>query len=72
MDTPLNWQPIATAPRDGSLVHLRHPAFGTHRCFAWHKRRKRWEGEVFGTMGIIHVWWDTKAEQPTEWAAVSA
>lgn len=66
---PLDWQPIATAPRNGTLIRVRHPEHGAH-LVQWDRRRKVWKGTDFGIMGPIRWHWTKTAEQPTEWAAV--
>ena len=63
------WQPISTAPRDGTVIQVRSPAHGRH-VMEWNSTARRWEGIVFAPMGSRRVCWDENAEQPTEWAAL--
>lgn len=65
----MKWQPIETAPRDGTVVRLKcaaRPEFGEH-AMKWSQFRMRWEGVIFAPMRRIYIWWDEKAEQPTHW-----
>jgi hypothetical protein len=65
----MEWQPIHTAPRDGTPVKLRcarRPEFGVH-FLGWNAKRRRWEGYVFAVAGRRKVWWDPAAIPPTEW-----
>jgi len=64
----MEWQPIKTAPRDGTPVRLKcdaRPDFGEH-CMAW-SRRNRWEGRAFAICRSVATWWDEAAPQPTHW-----
>jgi len=63
----MNWQPIATVPRDGSIVALRSEKLSPI-LMQWSAKNKRWEGKRFGILGVTHTYWDTEAsEQPIEW-----
>lgn len=71
MMTDMNdWQPISTAPLDGTAIKLRSPKFAPPDAMSWDKRTKRWEGMIFAPMRAISVWWDEEAEQPTEWMPI--
>lgn len=65
-----DWQPIATAPKDGTVVLLAndaHPEMGVH-AMAWKAEMGHWEGHQFtpGTHGAR--FWDRDAtNQPTHW-----
>lgn len=62
------WQPIKTAPRDGTLVHLRCPKYGEVRAlWHWDVCNERWATSIHGVMGIVRACWDEHAQQPTEW-----
>lgn len=62
-----DWQPIETAPKDGTIVRLRSPSHEPKQAFYWSKKAKRWETIQFGVMGRARACWDPDAEQPTEW-----
>ena len=62
-----DWQPISTAPKDGTLVVLKcehRPEYGEH-VLKW--SHQKWNGMWFTPMRRIRVFWDEHAEQPTHW-----
>lgn len=64
-----NWQPIETAPLDGTIVHLRSPRHQrVSNVMFWNPSHKRWEGRALTAMGPVRICWDQSEEQPTEWA----
>jgi hypothetical protein len=63
------WQPIETAPRDGTPVYVKSDGnltWGSH-LLAWNSRTQRWEGKVFLPLGPIVTFWDDSLDQPTHW-----
>lgn len=63
------YEPISTAPRDGSLVVLicqPQLNFGEH-LMGWSESNQRWEGMIPTAMGWRATWWDTDKPQPTHW-----
>lgn len=67
----MEWQPIFTAPKDGSIVRLRDSRHVYNCAMAWNKRRKRWEGMAFSTMGSTKTWWDEGFIAIHEWQPLS-
>lgn len=68
-DSMSNWNPIDTAPKDGTPVRLMcesQPSYGEH-LMKWSKRNKRWECKVFAIMRAVTGWWDEAAAPPTHW-----
>ena len=66
---PSNFEPIESAPRDGTPVLLRceqHPEFGVH-LMGWSGKNHRWEGWAFALLRRMPVWWDDAQPQPTHW-----
>lgn len=66
----MNWQPIATAPKDGSIVRLRD-AQGQYNCVMyWDKREKLWVGTSYGMLGSSRTYWDEDFCAIAEWSEV--
>jgi hypothetical protein len=67
--TEREWQPIETAPKDGSPVFLKcatRPDYGEHLMW-WEKTAKRWQTWLFAPARKVIGWWDEAAEPPTHW-----
>jgi len=63
-----DWNPIETAPRDGTLVRLRSPKHGqVNALWHWDYLNDRWVTRIPGMMGILNATWDENDQQPTEW-----
>lgn len=63
------WQPIETAPRDGTVVHLKcesRPDF-SQQVMYWDNNRGWWAGYAFALMRRVSTYWDPEAPQPTHW-----
>jgi hypothetical protein len=70
----MNWQPISSAPRDGTPVYVRneeHPTWGSHLLY-WDQESRRWMGVGFAIFGPIKKWWDQDLDQPTHWTPAGA
>ncbi len=65
----MNWQPIETAPKDGTLVLLRNAEHAPMQALGWNRQTKRWEGKAFTALGVRRVVWDEESAPPTEWRA---
>ena len=63
----MNWQPIETAPKDGTPVILRDEKEECKAAMRWVKSHKRWEGQYIGIMGPIRIMWDESYCKPTHW-----
>ena len=62
------WQPIATAPKDGTLVHLLGEKGHTaNLAFSWDPVRGAWMSLIFMPMRKSRVTWDETAEAITHW-----
>jgi len=68
----MTWQPIETAPKDGSIVQLRDEKKMYKCVMKWNKRKKRWEGMSYGMMGASKTTWDESFCKIHEWAHVYA
>jgi hypothetical protein len=67
------WQPIETAPKDGTPVRLKceaHPEFGEHLMW-WEAKSERWECDLYAPMRKVRAWWDLEQPQPTHWKQIS-
>lgn len=66
------WQPIETAPRDGTIVLLRHALRKDWKpqAMAWNAKTKQWEGMGFSMMRSFRTAWDKEAIQPDQWAPI--
>ena len=65
----MSWQPIETAPKDGTIVRLRcetRPDFSEPIMY-WDKRRKRWAGFAYAIARRYRTFWDPELPQPTHW-----
>ena len=63
----MNWEPYATAPRDGSIVRLRDEKKLYQTAMYWDEKSKRWEGMSFGVMGSSKTYWDEDFVPIHEW-----
>jgi hypothetical protein len=63
----VGWQPIETAPKDGSIVQLRDERRVYNCAMAWNKTRNQWEGMSFGVMGAAKTSWDESFVKIHEW-----
>lgn len=67
--TAAGWQPIATAPLDGTPVRIRHREVPSV-VMAWNSSTRRWEGYSFT---VLRTYWCPKEpQQPEEWQPVWA
>jgi hypothetical protein len=65
--TKSEWQPISTAPKDGSIIRLRD-ADKIYLCaMAWDKKEKKWCGMAFSAMGSSKTYWDEDFIKIAEW-----
>ncbi|MDR7032449.1 hypothetical protein J2X35_001130 [Mesorhizobium sp. BE184] len=62
-----DWQDIATAPKDGSLVFLRNGEIEYVVPFWWSVRKRRWETRLLAVCRSVPGWWSKDADPPTEW-----
>ena len=61
-DPPLPWQPISTAPRDGTKILTFSPA---NKRAVWEKNR---EDRMVVNWAVNGVWWKSSSEAPpTYW-----
>ena len=61
------WEPIKTAPKDGSVIMLRDEK-NIHLCaMAWNKKRKQWEGFAYSMIGAVKTYWDESFTPVHEW-----
>jgi hypothetical protein len=63
-----DWQPIDTAPKDGTLVYLKsqkHP--DVCEIMSW--QTQYWIGFKHTLMGSLKTYWDP-ADPPTHWRAL--
>ena len=61
------WQPIETAPRNGSLVKLKNDLLSSEYLFFWNPKLKAWETKVMGVMGWRRGCWNDYCGKPTHW-----
>jgi hypothetical protein len=61
-----DWQPIETAPRDGTEVYLRSKHFTSDFKMRWSAIGQRWETKPMPSAGDRIIFWAC-AEEPTEW-----
>jgi len=68
----MEWQPIETVPKDGSIVLLTD-AKHTYNCaMAWNKKRKQWEGMAYSAMGSSKTKWDESFVKIAFWRHVQS
>jgi len=68
----LGWNPIATAPKDGTIIRLRDEKRMYNCVMAWDKKRKLWTGMAYGMMGASRTYWDEKFCPIFEWQHIGA
>lgn len=61
------WQPIETAPKDGSIIMLRDEHKTCTCAMAWNKKFKRWEGVAYSMMRSVKTTWDESFVAIYEW-----
>lgn len=59
----MTWQPIATAPKDGTLVDLWAPESGRHADAFWSTERGAWMAQGYDYNGD----WGVLPEPPIAW-----
>ncbi len=64
------WNPIETAPKDGTIVRLRDEQNLYSAVMKWNKKHKRWEGRDFGVMGTRLTTWDKSVCKIHEWSPI--
>ena len=62
-----NWNPIATAPKDGSIVLLRDADHVCDCAMYWNEKTGRWEGMAYSMMGAVKTHWDESFLPIHEW-----
>ena len=65
-----DWQPIETAPRDGTPIRLRSPSYAPAQPLWWDKKKRRWATWTFAVARRIEGWWDEEEEAPTHWMPI--
>lgn len=68
----LGWNPIATAPKDGSIIRLRDEKRMYNCVMAWDEKRKLWTGMAYGMFGAARTYWDEEFCPIFEWQHVGA
>lgn len=63
----MEWQPIETVPKDGSIVELRDAKNLYHCAMYWNEENNRWEGMSFGMLGTSKTYWDESSIPIAEW-----
>ena len=66
-----NWQPIKTAPKDGTIIRLRDEKRIHSSVMAWNKKRKQWEGMAYSMIGSAKTYWDESFVRVYEWRDVN-
>ncbi len=61
------WQPISTAPKDGSIIRLRDEKHLYDCAMAWDGKEKLWTGTAFGVLGSSRTYWDESFCAIFEW-----
>lgn len=65
------WQPIETAPKDGTLVNIRSEKTTGMQPFWWDAKRKQWATWVFAVTRRVEAWWDETEQPVTHWMPLS-
>jgi hypothetical protein len=68
----MEWQPIETAPLDGTPVRLKSENFAPAEAFWWSDKFAVWQTRVFAVAASYSAWWDELAEQPSHWKPIPA
>jgi hypothetical protein len=66
----LIWEPIETAPQDGTIVWLKSTRWPLHSPELFHWTGQRWRGWRGVLFGPVEVYWDPD-DLPTHWAKQS-
>ena len=64
------WFPINSAPKDGSIVHLRDSKRMYNFVGAWDKKKKLWTGMAYSAFGATRTYWDEEFCPIAEWSHV--
>lgn len=72
LNVGLGWNPIATAPKDGTIIRMRDEKRMYNCVMAWDKKRKLWTGMAYGMMGASRTYWDEEFCPIFEWQHVGA
>lgn len=72
LNAGLGWEPISTAPKDGTIIRLRDEKRMYNCVMSWDKKRKLWTGMAQGMMGTSRTYWDEEFCPIFEWQHVGA
>lgn len=61
------WHPIANAPKDGTIIHLRSECLRCEAAMYWNRRLHLWVGQSFGVLGVRRTFWDEAVMPVFEW-----
>lgn len=64
------WQPISTAPKDGSIIRLRDEKQMYNFVGSWDKKKKLWTGMSYSVFGATRTYWDEGFCKIHEWSNV--